>query len=151
MIEHKELFEFRYGTALDRQLHQELCRSRKIAFDLQTTYAGFENVEQIYGAVNHFSALSKAQTDARVAYNLSSFCQNACDVGRVAGKVGTIVVGGVFDGCVNFVNHSANTLLHPIDGLIISPLKSAHFLGKALWFSCNNPAAAKEKTLALAE
>lgn len=91
--EFADVFNYRYGTALDKQLHEELCETREMALNLNSRYPDDIHAQIITPAVCYFTAQAKVESDAGKAFNLSDFCS---DIVRVF-KKGINIINQVQD------------------------------------------------------
>ncbi|MBY0353296.1 EndoU domain-containing protein [Candidatus Babeliales bacterium] len=67
------VFKQTYGTALDCQLHKELCQTRNAMFELEHNFDKNYHVEIIAPAVHHLAAQAKTEQCASIAFQLADF------------------------------------------------------------------------------
>ncbi|MFC1894575.1 RNase A-like domain-containing protein [Candidatus Dependentiae bacterium] len=117
-----EFFDYCYGTMLDKQLHEELCKIRTAAINFQSQYIENQQIQTLSKTILHFTALAKVQSSPDVAFHLSNFSHYLL-------KAEEILVDGIKIGLTNIQNQ----ILHPIDK-IIKPLCFAGMaLGQAIF------------------
>lgn len=68
-----DIFNNCYGTALDKQLHEELCDTRIAMMDLQIGYADNLQVRAFAPLIYQATAQAKTERNAEKAFNLSDF------------------------------------------------------------------------------
>ena len=68
-----DVFNNCYGTALDKQLHEELCDTRITMMDLQSNYADNLQVKAFAPLIYQATAQAKVEKNIEKAFNLSDF------------------------------------------------------------------------------
>jgi hypothetical protein len=71
--QYAEVFTYCYGTALDKQLHEELCDTRTSALSITSQHRDNFNVQVIVPIINYYTSLSKVQKEAKHAFTLADF------------------------------------------------------------------------------
>ena len=150
-------FKHRCGTALDKQLHQELCATRAEIADLLVSHRDNFQIQDLYRVVNYFTALAKEEQNPVIAFNLSDFTYYLVKAAQGFGRATEIVFKGTMRGAKNLFKHNLAfcqaLVTHPIDD-IVKPLAQAGIaLGQALYegvsVAINNPYACPQKALLL--
>ncbi|KKQ49560.1 MAG: hypothetical protein US69_C0004G0044, partial [candidate division TM6 bacterium GW2011_GWF2_38_10] len=93
--EYADIFTHCYGTALDQQLHFELCSTRasmQALAEKQNLFLPIKNMEPL---VNHFSALAKIQNDPKVAFCLADACHYLFTASQALDRMTEIVQKGL--------------------------------------------------------
>ncbi len=150
-------FKHRCGTALDKQLHQELCATRAEIVELLVSHRDNFQIQDLYRVVNYFTALAKEEQNPVIAFNLSDFTYYLVKAAQGFGRATEIVFKGTMRGAKNLFKHNLAfcqaLVTHPIDD-IVKPLAQAGIaLGQALYegvsVAINNPYACPQKALLL--
>jgi hypothetical protein len=146
--ENVEVFQYCYGTPLDKQLHQELCQTRTAITNLHSEYPALTPVKTITPVVYHFTALAKVQTNPTIAFNLADCCHHVTQGLRT-------LASGVGQGVINTFEHNVafftSLATHPIDEVIKPFCQAGVALGNALYqateLAITNPAGFGEKAI----
>ncbi len=85
-----KVFSNCYGTALDKQLHEELCDTRITMMDLQSSYADNLQVRAFAPLIYQATAQAKTEQNIEKAFNLSDFSYDLVRI--VAGGVRLMVL-----------------------------------------------------------
>ena len=132
-----DVFNNCYGTALDKQLHEELCATRTTIMELQSRHPHLIQVQTISPVIYHFTALAKEQTNPDVAFNLSDFCHHLTQAAQGFGHAAKIFARGLGKGAINTVEHNAafikSLVTHPIDDIAKPLYQAGASLGKAIF------------------
>ena len=75
-----KIFQNRYGTHLDCQLHTELCQTRNTMRNLERTYCHNHYVEILAPVVYRYTAQAKNEKCPIIAFELSDFCHTITQV-----------------------------------------------------------------------
>ncbi len=138
---YQKIFDYQYGTELDKLLHEELCDTRTKAAALNSQYAYDFHVQKGVPLVQYYTALAKTQPDLEVAFNLSDVAHGllqALSAGAELVVKATSATGqGIF--C------AAKTVLSPehwkqmahgivsIGSTILNEIRKQEELDRALW------------------
>ncbi len=87
---YSDVFNNCYGTALDKQLHEELCDTRITMMDLQSTYVDNLQVRAFAPLIYQATAQAKVEKNIEKAFNLSDFSYDLVRI--VAGGVRLMVL-----------------------------------------------------------
>jgi len=156
---YKSVFKHCCGTALDRQLHKELCDARANITELVVSHRENFQIQNLYHVITYFTALAKEERNPVIAFNLSDFSYALVKAAQGFARATEIVFKGTALGVKNIFKHNLAfcqaLVTHPIDD-IVKPLAQAGVaLGQALYETVNlathDPAACSEKALALAQ
>lgn len=75
-----DVFNYRFGTALDKQIHEELVKTRAQALELYTHHPTNLHAQILVPSINYFTALAKTQTAPHIAFDLSDFANSLVQV-----------------------------------------------------------------------
>jgi hypothetical protein len=98
-----DVFNNCYGTALDKQLHEELCDTRIAMIDLQDNYADNIHVRAFAPIVFLATAHAKKENDAIKAFSLSDFSYDLVRIVNGSINLMTIGASGIVDGAKTFL------------------------------------------------
>ncbi len=74
------IFQNRYGTYLDCQLHKELCQIRNEMRQLEYTYPNNAHINILAPTIYHYTAQAKIEQSLSIAFELSDFCHTITHV-----------------------------------------------------------------------
>lgn len=101
-----EVFNYRYGTSLDKQLHEELCQTRSRILELSAKSFDNFHVRITVPMMSYYTALAKVQKSPTVAFNLADF---ADELTRVIAR-GIVVAGNAIATAGSSVVQIAETI-----------------------------------------
>jgi hypothetical protein len=73
--QHAEVFTLCYGTALDKQLHEELCDTRTTAQQVIMQHPNNFHGQVTVPMINYYTALAKVQKNAEIAFRLAGYSE----------------------------------------------------------------------------
>jgi len=152
------VFKHTCGTALDKQLHQELCDTRTRITELLITHRDNFQIQDLYHVVTYFTALAKEEQNSIVAFNLSDFSYYLVKAAQGLGRASDVIFKGTARGVKNLFKHNLAfcqaLVTHPIDDIIKPLTQAGMFLGKALYeglsLGIKDPKTCSQKVLSLA-
>ena len=102
MTPYAEVFNHRYGTQVDKVLHEELCDTRVKMRTLHSEYPDNFYLQHLTPVIHYYTALAKTQRDPTVAFSLSDFCNGLTRI--VSGGINFVVktVSAVSRGVFSF-------------------------------------------------
>ena len=75
-----KIFQNKYGTYLDCQLHKELCQARNTMRQLEYAYPKSAHVRTLAPVVYHYTIQAKTEKSLSTAFELSDFCHTITQV-----------------------------------------------------------------------